>query len=125
MFKDIRATVARLRELGFTIHPEKLVLVPTQHNIPRVCDRLCKNDNNSDWKQSIYTLCLNFLLNYQATIRELSANHRGDSVLIQSCSICPNVLHTGDWKNAKYIPWLDLVAILTGKFIFQRKQQMN
>ena len=30
-FKNIRATVALLRELGLTIHAEKLVLVPTQH----------------------------------------------------------------------------------------------
>ena len=29
-FKNIRATVALLRKLGFTIHPEKSVLVPTQ-----------------------------------------------------------------------------------------------
>ena len=41
-WKNFWATVALLRELGFTIHPEKSVLVP------RVCDRLCKNDNNSD-----------------------------------------------------------------------------
>ena len=26
---------------------------------------------------------------------------------------------TGNWKNAKYSPWLDLVAILTGKPIFR------
>ena len=32
-FKNIRATVALLRELGFTIHPEKSVLVPTQQII--------------------------------------------------------------------------------------------
>ena len=30
---NIRATVALLRELGFTIHPEKSVLVPTQQII--------------------------------------------------------------------------------------------
>ena len=29
-FKIIRATIAALRELGFTIHPEKSVLVPSQ-----------------------------------------------------------------------------------------------
>ena len=32
---------------------------------------------------------------------------------------------TENWKNEKYSPWLDLVAILTGKLISQRKQQMN
>ena len=32
-FKNIRAAVAPLRELGFKIHPEKLVLVPTQQII--------------------------------------------------------------------------------------------
>ena len=37
--KNMRATVVLLSELGFTIHPEKPVLVPTG---------LCKYDNNSD-----------------------------------------------------------------------------
>ena len=32
-FKNIRATVALLQELGFTIHPEKLGLTPTQQII--------------------------------------------------------------------------------------------
>ena len=32
-FKNIRATVAHLREPGFTIHPEKSVLAPTQQII--------------------------------------------------------------------------------------------
>ena len=32
---------------------------------------------------------------------------------------------TAKWKNPKYSPWLDLVAILTRKLISQRKQQMN
>ena len=31
--KNVRAAVALLQELGSTIHPEKSVLVPTQHNI--------------------------------------------------------------------------------------------
>ena len=32
---------------------------------------------------------------------------------------------TRNLKNAKNSPWLDLVAILTGKPICQRKHQMN
>ena len=46
-FRNIRATVTLLQELGFTIHPENPGSYTTD-NIPRVCDRLCKNDNNSD-----------------------------------------------------------------------------
>ena len=33
--------------------------------------------------------------------------------------------YTGNWKNTNYSPWLDLVAILTGKLISQRKQQIK
>ena len=48
-FKNITATVALLWRLGFTIHPEKVSpSYYTTDNIPRVCDRLCQNDNTSD-----------------------------------------------------------------------------
>ena len=47
-FKDIRATAALLRELGFTIHPQNTVLVPTQQIMFLGFAIDCKNDNNSD-----------------------------------------------------------------------------
>ena len=99
----------------------------TTDKILRVCDRPCKNDNNSDWgKEAIH---LHALLEYPFKLSSInqrsSTNHRSDSVLIQSCSIWPNVLHTENLKNAKYSPWLDLVAILTGKLTYHRKQQVD
>ena len=52
-FKNIRATVALLRDLGFTIRPEKINPGSyVTNNIPMLSDRLkmtyCQNDNNSD-----------------------------------------------------------------------------
>ena len=73
-FKNIRATVALLRELGFTVHPEKSVLVPTQQItfLGFVIDSVKMTITLiEERKQSIYTLYQNILLNYQATIREL------------------------------------------------------
>ena len=56
-FKNIRTTVALLREPRFTIHPEKSVLVPAQQIIFLAFVTDCKNDNNSkERKESIYTL---------------------------------------------------------------------
>ena len=72
---NIRATVALLRELGFTIHPEKSVLVPTQQIIflGFVIDSVKMTITlTEERKQSIYTLCQNILSYYQATIRELA-----------------------------------------------------
>ena len=74
-FKNIRATFALLRELRFTIHPEKSVLVPTQQIIflGFVINSVKMTINvTEERKQSIYTLCQNILSNYQATIRELA-----------------------------------------------------
>ena len=74
-FKNIRAKVALLWELGFTIHPEKLVLVPTQQIIflGFVIDSVkMRISLTEDRKQSIYTLCQNIFSNYQATIRYLA-----------------------------------------------------
>ena len=42
-FKNIIATVALLRKLGFTFPGSY-----TTDNIPGVCDRLCQNGNNSE-----------------------------------------------------------------------------
>ena len=72
---NIRATVALLRELGSTIHPEKSVLVPTQQIIflGFVIDSVKMTITlTEERKQSIYTLCQNILSYYQATIRELA-----------------------------------------------------
>ena len=70
-FKNIRDTVELLQELGFTIHPEKSFLVPTQQII--LIDSVKMTITLTEKrKQSIYTLCQNILLNYQATIRELA-----------------------------------------------------
>ena len=74
-FKNIRATLALLRELGFTIHPEKGVVAPTQQIIflGFVIDSVKMTITlTGERKQSIYTLCQNILSNYQATIRELA-----------------------------------------------------
>ena len=74
-FKNIRATVALLWELGFTIHLEKSVLVLTQQIIYLgfVMDSVKMTISLiEERKQSIYTLCQNILLNYQATIRLLA-----------------------------------------------------
>ena len=73
--KNIIATVAPLRGLEFTIHPEKSVLVPTQQIIfigfvidsVKVTITLTK-----ERKQSTYMLCQRILSNYQATIRDLA-----------------------------------------------------
>ena len=74
-FNNIRATVALLRELGFTIHPEKSVLVPTQQIIflGFAIDSVKMTITlTEERKQSIYMLCQNIFSNYQATIRELA-----------------------------------------------------
>ena len=72
---NIRDTVALLRVLGFTIHPEKSVLVPTQQILflGFVIDSVKMTIIlTEERKQSIYMLCQNILSNYQATIRELA-----------------------------------------------------
>ena len=73
-FKNVRATVALLRELGFTVHSEKLVLVHTQQItfLGVVIDTVKMTITLTEKrKKSIYMLCQNIFLNYQATIREL------------------------------------------------------
>ena len=73
--KSIRAIVALSLELGFTIHPEKSVLVPTQQiiflgfEIDSVKMTITLTE---EMKQSIYMLCENILSNYQASIRDLA-----------------------------------------------------
>ena len=73
-FKNTWATVALLRELGFTIQPERSVLVPTQQIIFL---RLCNNSNRG--KETVHSHALpeyplvshkNILSNDWATIRE-------------------------------------------------------
>ena len=74
-FKNIRTTFALLRELGFTIHPEKSILVPTQQIIflGFVIDSVKMTITlTEERKQSIYMLCQNILSNYQASIRDLA-----------------------------------------------------
>ena len=74
-------------------------------------------------KQSIYTLCQNILSNFQATIRELAQTM---GVIVSSFrAVLYSQMYYRELKNAKYSTWLDLMAILTGKLIYQRKQQMN
>ena len=65
-FNNIRATVALLQELGFTIHPENLVLVPTQQIIflGFVTDSVKMTIIlTEERKKSIYILCQNILSN--------------------------------------------------------------
>ena len=66
-FKITRATVAVLWELGFTIHPEKSVLVPAQQTmfLGFVIISLKMTINLTEERaKSIYTLCQNILSNY-------------------------------------------------------------
>ena len=95
-FNNIRATVAPLRELGFKIHPEKSVLVPTQQTtflafmIDYVRMTIALNEER---KQSIHLHALpEDPIKLSSNNQRPSANHRSNSVLIQSCSIWPNVL---------------------------------
>ena len=74
-FKNIRTTFALLWELGFTIHPEKSILVPTQQIIflGFVIDSVKMTITlTEERKQSIYMLCQNIPPNYQASIRDLA-----------------------------------------------------
>ena len=74
-FKNIIATVALLRELGFTIHPEKSVLIPTQQIIflMSVIDSVKMTITlTEERKQSIYMFCQNIFSSYEVTIRELA-----------------------------------------------------
>ena len=74
-FKNIRATVALLLELRFTIHLEKSTLVPTLQIIflRFVIDTVKMTRNlTEERKQAIDTLCRNILSNYKATIRKLA-----------------------------------------------------
>ena len=73
--KSIRAIFALSLELGFTIHPAKSVLVPTQQIIflGFVIDSVKMTITlTEERKQSIYMLCQNILSNYQASIRDLA-----------------------------------------------------
>ena len=66
-FKIIIATVAVLRELGFTIHPEKSVLVPSQQSMFvgfEINSFKMAITLTEERKQFIYTLCQNILSNY-------------------------------------------------------------
>ena len=71
-------------------------------------------------KQYIYMLCQNILSNYQATIRELAQAIR---VIVSSFRAIPygqmyyKELKKKKKKNAKYSPWLHLMAFLSGKLI--------
>ena len=66
-FMIISATVAVLRELGFTIHPEKSVLVPSQQSMFvgfEINSFKMAITLTEERKQFIYTLCQNILSNY-------------------------------------------------------------
>ena len=82
--------------MGTRIHNSPRKICPgfyTTDSIPRACDRLCKNDNNSDLgKETIYLHALpEYPFKLSSINQRSSTNHRSDSVLIQSCSIWPNV----------------------------------
>ena len=72
---NVRATVALLRELEFTSHTEKSILVLTQQIIflGFVIDSVKMTITlTEERKQSIYTLCQNILSSYQSSIRDLA-----------------------------------------------------
>ena len=96
--------------LGFVIGSVKMTITLTEER-----------------KQYIYMLCQNILSNYQATIRELAQAIR---VIVSSFRAIPyGKMYYKELKkkkkNAKYSPWLHLMAFLSGKLISQRKQQIN
>ena len=90
-FKIIRATVAVLWELRFTINPEKSVLVPSQQtkflgfmiNSFKMAITLTEERKKSISEYTFKLLCSN---------HRFSANHRSDSVLIQSFSISSSIV---------------------------------
>ena len=100
-FKNIRATAALLWELGFSIYLEKSVLVPTQQNF------LWLRIDSVKITISQITIHLHalpeYLLKLSRNNQSTSTNHRSDSVLIQSCSIQPNVLQ-GIGKMQSTVP---------------------
>ena len=72
---------------GTKIHNSPRKISPgsyTTDNIPGVCDRLCKNDNNSDWRKE--TIHLHTLPEHPFKLpsnnQRTSANHRSDSDLL-------------------------------------------
>ena len=90
-FKNFRASVT------LRIHSSRRNVSPglnTTNNIPKVCDRLCQNEKNSGWGKE--TISLHALPEYPFKLlnnnQRTSINYWNDSVLIQSCSIWPNVL---------------------------------
>ena len=125
-FKNIRATVALLQELGFAIHPEKSVLVPTQQTtfLGFVIDSVKMTITlTEERKQSIYTLCQNILLNYQATITEIEQTI---GVIVSSFRVVSyDQMYYRELKKCKVQSLARSGGNLTGKFTFKRKQQMN
>ena len=90
-FKIIRATVAVLWELQFTINPEKSVLVPSQQTMflgLMINSFKMAIILTEERKQSISEYPFKLLCSNQRT----SANHRSDSVLIQSFSISSSIV---------------------------------
>ena len=121
-FKNIRATVALLRELGFTIHSEKAVLIPTQQIIFLFSVQMTLT-LTEEREQSIYMFFQSILSNYQATIRDLAQTI---GVIVSSFTAVPyDQINYRVFENAKYSPWLDLAAILIGTLPSQRKQSIN
>ena len=122
----------RILELqGFTIHPEKSVLVPTQQItfLGFVIDSIKMTITMTEvWgKETIHLHALpEYPFKLPSNNQRTSANHRSDSVLIQSCSICmaKNVLQ-GIGKMQIQSLARSGGNFEIGKLIFQRKQQMN
>ena len=101
-FNNIRATVALLQELGFTIHPEKSVLLPRQQIIflvfvidsARMAITL-----SEEKKQCVYAFYQNILSNYQARIIELAQTIE---VIVSSLRVVPyNPMYYRELKKFK------------------------
>ena len=125
-FKNIRATVALLQELGFTIHPEKSVLVPTQQIIflGFVIDSVKMTIAlTGERKQSFYTLFQNILSNYEAAIRDLAQAIR---VIGSSFRAVPyDQMYYWKLEECKVQSLARSGGNFDRKAYFQRKQQMN
>ena len=73
--ENIKATVDLLQKLGFTIHPEKSVLVPTQRItfLGFIIDSVSMTITlTNERKLAIRSSCENILSNYKVTIREVA-----------------------------------------------------
>ena len=125
-FKNIRATNALLRELGFTIHPEKSALIPTQQIIflGFVMDPVKMTITLTEERNLyIHTLYQNILSNYQATIRDLA--HTIKMIVFSFRAVSYAQMYYRELEKCKAQSLARSSGNFDRKLISKRKQQMN